>query len=101
MGEYSTASADKDIQVIPIENIPTYSPEEIVTNLRNGVMNIIMSTTSTGKKADTTQNEANEQKLSKSKNISSRARANEVLEKGNISFDNKLHCLKGHPEFCV
>ena len=51
------------------------------------------STTSTGKQADTTQYEANEQKLSKSKNISSRARANEVLEKGNISFDNKLHCF--------
>ncbi len=26
-------------------------------------------------------------------NISSRARANEFLEKGNISFDNKLHCF--------
>ncbi len=33
LGEYSIASAYKDIQVIPIENIPTYSPEEIVTNL--------------------------------------------------------------------
>ncbi len=30
-------------------------------------MNNLMSTTSTGKEADTTQNEANEQKLSKSK----------------------------------
>ena len=65
LGEYSIASAYKDIQVIPIENIPTYSPEEIVTNLWNRVMNNLMSTTSTGKEADTTQNEANEQKLSK------------------------------------
>ena len=93
LGEYSIASAYKDIQVIPIENIPTYSPEEIVTNLRNGIMNNIMSTTSKGKEADSTQNEANEQKLPKSKNVSSRSRANEFLEKGNICFDNKLHCF--------
>ncbi len=51
LGEYSITSAYKDIKIIPIENI-----------LRNGVTNDIMST---GKEADTTQNEVNEQNLSK------------------------------------
>lgn len=93
LGEYTIASAYGSIQVQNLDSIAylaTHSPEEIVMRIRDGALDSALTTTDITVKSE---HDEKDQPASRSLNISSVARAKEVLKEGNINFDNKLHCF--------
>ena len=85
LGQYHIDSSYGTVEIQSMPYFASFSPEDIVKQIRSGVLDMPPPASE-----DTTTTNVH---ISRSTNISSIARANEVLKEGNISFDDKLHCF--------